>query len=129
MYTLIKKNNKYKCDCILELIGFKTRLNKKAVVLYNPQFVDEVIKEKFNPEFEKLIKKILTFLEEDGSSDNAGLLLDELARLNAVYLNKYEKFLSLEEKEEFMKKLQVLTNELRQIIYKTQKNIAIGKMK
>ena len=117
MYTLVKKNQKHKSNSILELLGYQIRINKTEIVIYNQTLIDILIKEKLIPEYNKLVKKVLVFLEEDGSSDNAAYLLDELARLYTIYLNKYEKYLSKKEKEKFMKNLRIITNELKKFTH------------
>ncbi len=115
MYTLVKKKNKIKSDTILELYGYNTKINKVNVIVYNQKLIDILIKNKFIPEFNKLIKQVLTFLSEDDDPDNAVLLLDELSSLYSVYLNKYEKYLSTKEKRNIIKNFHVLTNELKKI--------------
>lgn len=117
MYALVKKNQKHKSNSILELLGYQIRINKTEVVIYNQTLIDILIKEKLIPEYNKLVKKVLVFLEEDGSSDNAAYLLDELARLYSIYLNKYEKYLSKKEKDKFMKNLRIITNELKKFTH------------
>jgi len=123
MYILVKKNHKCKTDGIIELIGYETKINKYNIVIYNQKISDILIKAKLMPEFNKLVKKILIFLEEDGDGDNAAYLLDELARVYALFLNKYERFLSKYEKEQFMKNLRVLTNELKSLTRKKSNSI------
>ncbi len=113
MYKLVKKNLKYKTDGIIEFIGYETKVNKSNIIIYNQLIIDALIKKKLIPEYNKLVRKILIFLNEDNSSEGASLLLDELARLYASYMTKYEKYLSKSEKEEFMKNIRLLSNELK----------------
>ena len=125
MYKLDKKNHKYKTEGILELIGYKTKINKQEIEVYDQDLIDKLIKLKLVPEFNKVVKKILIFLEEDNDADSTVLYLDELARIYALYLNKYERFLSKKEKEKFMKDLRILTNELKSLTHKKVKNIVV----
>ena len=115
MYTLVKKRNKIKSDSILELYGYSTKINKCNVVIYSQELIDILIKKKFIPEFNKLIKQVLVFLSEDDDPDNAAFLLDELSSLYNIYLNKYEKYLSSKEKRSIIKNFHVLTNELKKM--------------
>ena len=126
MYKIIKKSPKYKSDSILELIGYEVKVNKEKIVLYDQSLIDILIKEKLIPEFNKLVKKILIYLDEDDDPDNAAFLLDELARLYSAYLTKYEKYLSNKEKELFMKNIHVLTNELKKMT-RNKKRVPISK--
>ena len=115
MYTLVKKRGKVKSDTILELYGFSTKIDKRNVIVYEQNLIDALIKNKFMPEFNKLVTQILIFLEEnDGSdSDNAVFLLEELASLYNIFMNKYEKYLSNKEKKYILKNINILTNELK----------------
>lgn len=113
MYKLIKKSSKNKCSGVLELIGYETKIEGFKVVVYYQKLIDSLIKDKLIPAFNKIVHRVLIFLDEDGSNDDAEFLLDELARLHALYLNKYERFLSKTEQKEYMKNLRVLTNELK----------------
>ena len=122
MYTLVKKNLKYKSNGVLELIGYPIKINKYDICVFDRKVIDELIKDKLIPAFNKIVKRVLIFLDEDGSSDDSALLLDELARLHAIYLNKYEKYLSKSEKDEYMKNMRILTNELKP--YTRRKNLS-----
>ena len=124
MYELIKKNHKYKTDGTIELIGYPVKINKCEIIVYNKELIDKLIKSKLMPEFNKLVKKILIFMEEDPDSDNAENFLQELAKLYNIYLNKYEKYLSKKEKNKFMRDLRLISNELKLII--NQKKYSIN---
>ena len=115
MYALAKKNPKRISNTILELIGYEVKIDHKPIVLYDQMLIDLVIKEKLYPEFNKIIKTIIVFMEDDSDPDSAPFLLDELSRVYTTYLNKYEKYLSEDTKDEFMKNIHVLSNELKSI--------------
>ena len=115
MYTLIKKNNKFKCDMVIELIGYPTKLNDLDIIVYNQDLIDTLIKEKFYPNFNKLVKQILLFINEDGDPDEAPFLLDELSRVYTTFLSNYDNYLSSKEKRNFNRNIHILSNELKQI--------------
>ena len=115
MYTLVKKTTKHTSNSMLELIGYEVKISRKTIVLYNQLLIDLVIKEKLYPEFNKIIKTIIVFMEEESDPDTAPFLLDELSRVYTTYLNNYEKYLSDASKDEFMKNIHVLSNELKTI--------------
>ena len=129
MYTLIKKKNKYKCDMIIELIGYPVKINKQDIVVYNQDLIDMLIKEKFYPNFNKLVKQILLFINEDGDPDEAPFLLDELSRVYTTFLSNYDKYLSSKEKRNINRNIHILSNELKQIsrkrIVQTKSNIRV----
>ena len=115
MYTLIKKKNKFKCDMVIELIGYPTKLDDLDIIVYNQDLIDMLIKEKFYPNFNKLVKQILLFINEDGDPDEAPFLLDELSRVYTTFLSNYDKYLSYKEKRSFNRNIHILSNELKQI--------------
>ncbi|MBE6160748.1 MAG: hypothetical protein E7158_00805 [Firmicutes bacterium] len=89
------------------------RVNK--ITLYNSSMIDIILSKKIEKAFERLVSityDILTTDDEESSSD-ASIALDEVAKLRAVILNKYQKFLKKEKEEEYIKKLRFLENELR----------------
>ena len=115
MFTLVKRRGKIKSDTILELCGYPTKIDKRNVIVYQQNLIDFLIKNKFMPEFNKLVTQIVLFLEEndDNDSDNAVYLLEELSSLYNVYMNKYEKYLSAREKRDIIKNINILSNELK----------------
>ncbi len=115
MYTLTNNKNKVKSDSILELIGYPVRIDKANIIVYNQDIIDVLVKSKLIPKFNKLTRQILLFLEEDDDPDNAVYMLDELSRLYTLYLNEYEKFLSVKEKRRFTRNVHVLSNELKKV--------------
>ncbi len=127
MYVLCKTSKKYKSDDILTLIGFNITLKKNKICLINPKLTDEIIKLKYSSSFEKLVAKILLFLDSNPDEDGAGYLLDELAREYAVFLNKYEKYLSLNEINKYTRKIRLLESELKLYSYKMVKTETKGR--
>lgn len=125
MYVLEKKYRKYKTDEVLELIGYPVKIAKHDIVVFNQDLIDKLILKKIIPDFNRLVKKVLVFIEEDSNPDSAVLFLDELAKLYIQYLNKYEKHLSRKEKEKFMRDMRLITNELKSVIHKKSKSVAI----
>ncbi len=115
MYKLTKRKGKIKSDSIIELSGYETKINKLNITIYNQKIIDILILKKLLPEFERLVKQILLFLSESDDPSGAEYLLDELSRVYTMYLNKYEKYLSNSEKKSFMKKIHLLSNELKKI--------------
>ena len=89
------------------------KINK--ITLYNSSMIDIILSNKIEKAFERLVSityDILTNDDENSSSD-ASIALDEVSKLRGVILNKYQKFLKKEKEEEYIKKLRFLENELR----------------
>ena len=122
MYILERKYHRYKTDSILDLIGYEIKINRNKVYLYNQELIDLIIKDKFYPDYHKVVKQILIYLEDDDSdNEDATLYLEELFKYYDIYINKYEKYLSTKEKNRFMRELRSLTNELKKKSYKKTK--------
>ncbi len=124
MNYLIKKNAKTNeiiyFDYNLDGYTFNPKLdsdsylNVNKVVIINPRLIDKILTIKFDALFKKIAYKTLRVVEaDDAGEDDAKLVLDEVMRLRSIVLNKYQKFLSREKEELFLKKIRYLENELR----------------
>lgn len=124
MNYLIKKNAKTNeiiyFDYNLDGYTFNPKLdsdsylNVNKVVIINPRLIDKILTIKFDALFKKIAYKTLRVVEDDAAGeDDAKLVLDEVMRLRSIVLNKYQKFLSREKEELFLKKIRYLENELR----------------
>ena len=115
MYVLVKQKGRFKIEDLIEYVGFNVSIDKHKIVLINQLLIDKYIKFKYEPDFNKFVYNVISFLENDPDSDNASLLLGELERERMVFLNKYEKYLSPKERDYYMKKIRLLANELKQL--------------
>lgn len=115
MYVLVKQKGKFKIEDLIEYVGFNVSIDKHKIILINQILIDKYIKFKYEPDFNKFVYNVISFLDNDPDSDNAALLLGELERERMVFLNKYEKYLSPKERDYFMKKIRLLANELKQL--------------
>lgn len=103
---------------------FKPRMDKSdsyitvsSVTLFDKHMIDVLLNRKFERKFERLSSLIMKFLfQNDDSSDEGDfiILLDEIARLEALVENKYKRFLEVEEYKDYIHKLAFLDNQLRQ---------------
>lgn len=115
MYVLVKQKGKFKIEDLIEYVGFNINIDKHKIILINQILIDKYIRFKYEPDFNKFVYNVISFLDNDPDSDNATLLLGELERERMVFLNKYEKYLSPKERDYFMKKIRLLANELKQL--------------
>lgn len=115
MYVLVKQKGKFKIEDLIEYVGFNINIDKHKIILINQILIDKYIRFKYEPDFNKFVYNVISFLDNDPDSDNAALLLGELERERMVFLNKYEKYLSPKERDYFMKKIRLLANELKQL--------------
>lgn len=120
MYALVKKNKKYQSDELVGFIGLDIVIKKNKLCIIKSELKDKIIKDKYLISFERLVKSILIFLDTDTDSDGAAYLLDELAREYAVFKNKYLKELSVKARDEYVRKVRLLANELKKYVKKKE---------
>lgn len=115
MYYLIKKKEKnILINSELSKNYLKLELNKKTIILNNQKLIDEFYLNKIMPKVDKIVKRILIYLNnEDDDQDQTSLLYDDLANLRSLILKKYEKCLSEEAILMYMKKIRFLASELK----------------
>jgi len=120
-YVLTKNDNKMNLYSINTIDGYSFKpknkpnvLSVNKVIVLDPKLVDSILTVKFNSRFNKLLK-LVTFIlnNEDTSSSDTALALDEVALLKSILLNRYQKFLSQEKELLFLQKLRLIENKLR----------------
>ena len=89
-------------------------LRVSKINVLNTQMIDHILSIKFNSLFKKIYYHVITVAgNEDSSEADAVLVLDEVARLKSIVLNKYDRFLSKEKQILLLKKVQLLENEAK----------------
>lgn len=120
-YVLTKNNEKVSLYSINIKNGYAFKPKNKAnvlrvnkVIVLDPLLVDNILTIKFETRFKKLLK-LVTFIlnNEDATTGDTNLALDEVALLKSILLNRYQKFLSEEKELLFLQKLRILENNLR----------------
>lgn len=121
---LIKKNDKEKVAIEIKLkkegYGFHPNVKFKngeinKITIFNSSMIDVILAKKIEKQFKRIaaiVYDILSSDDEDSSAD-AIIALDEVSRLREIILNKYQKFLEKETEKMYIKKLRILENELR----------------
>ena len=99
---------------------FKPRINSvnlevNRITIYNSSMIDIILSKKIEKSFERVASIVYDVLqtEDDDSTSDAVIALDEVTRLREIVLNKYQKYLKKEKEKEILKKLRFLENELR----------------
>lgn len=123
---LIKKDNKTNQIVYMkyELQGYKFNpksnnkdkayISVKEVTIYNQVMIDTILSAKFNRIFNKVLNMAKLVLEdEDATSEEAMVCLDEVELVRQILLNKYDTYLNYEKEQLFLKKLRIIENELR----------------
>lgn len=118
-------NKKHVDDSVLsmhEIEGykFKPKLNKDGyisvseVTIVDKVMIDKILTIKFNKNFKKLVNIAMKVINDDDSTDDdVRIVLDEVELVREILLNKYQKFISYEKEQLFLKKLRLIENELR----------------
>ena len=122
-YLINKKHQDLSVVNIKMLDGYKFRpknngnyINVSEVTIVNHMMIDKILTMKFERTFKRLVAmamRILNTNDEDTSDDEAQIVLDEAQLVREILVNRYEKFLSHEKEQLFLKKLRVIENELR----------------
>lgn len=112
----------------------KPYINVKSVVIYKPEMIDKLLSRKFEKQFAKLSNIIMKYLYTDDDDSDEGdfmIMLDEIARLKALVENKYKRYLSVEEYNNYIHKLAFLDNQVRQKVailnYRAELNYEVSK--
>lgn len=125
-YLLKKDDREFKIQEISEdFKGYTFKPNVKAksnfikvnkITIVNRSMIDGILTTKFDKKYRQLVMIVFNILQssdEDTTEGDIMIALDEVAKLREIILNKYQKFLSHEKEEKFVKQLRILENELR----------------
>lgn len=103
--------------------------------LTNLEMTNCILKKKLDKSFRKLAALILSVLnDEDTTSGNIVIALNELTKEKSVVARKYKEYLKKEEQEKYLKRLKVLEGQLKEkLVYlkleeekKLQENLERG---
>lgn len=121
-YKLYKNNNNVKLHNIEVLSGFsfnpKNNAKRTDIIsisnmeLMEPRFVSKVANKNIEKRILQLLKKAIIYFEEDSSTDNGVIVLDEAKRLKSI-VKTYERYLEKQFKEEMDTKIDMLINEIK----------------
>ena len=120
-YILSKNNEKLSLYSTPNLEGCefkpkkdKTIISVSKVIVVNQGLTDNILSIKFNDKFNALLKYALYVINnEDATSTDTAIVLDEVAMLKGILLNRYQKFLSKEKERLFLEKLRLIENQIR----------------
>lgn len=102
---------------IYDLAGYEFKINKIYVYIFYEPWLKEILKKDFDPEYLKLVSKIISFLNDETDGDSSVLML-ELEEMTMVFYNKYAKYLSKDTIKKYLKQINILKNELNLYEYK-----------
>lgn len=94
--------------------GEKRYIDVNEVTVYDHSMIDTILTTKFNRTFAKLLAMVQQVLDdEEATTSQTQLCLDEIELVRQILLNKYDEFLNHEKEQLFLKKLKIVENELR----------------
>ena len=96
---------------IYDLVGYEFKINKIYVYIFYEPWLKEILKKDFDPEYLKLVARIISFLNDE-TDDDANALMVELEEMTMVFYNKYAKYLSKDTIKKYLKQINILKNEL-----------------
>lgn len=96
-----------------KIISSLCEINK--ITIFNPSMIDIILSKKIEKQFKRVAAITYDVLssDDDESASDAAIALDDVSKLRAIILNKYQKFLDKEKEKMYIKKLRVLENQLR----------------
>ncbi len=92
-------------------------INVNQVKIVDGVMIDKILSIKFNKSFKQLVALALKVINDETDSTETDtaceVVLGEVELVRQVLLNRYQKFLSYEKEQLFLKKLRLIENELR----------------
>lgn len=91
-------------------------LKINQIVIVNPTLTDKILTIKFKQKYKRILMITLSILNgaiEDATTGDIEIVLDEIAKMRDILLNKYKKFLKKEKERVFLEQLRGLENSLR----------------
>lgn len=123
MYKLYKNKKKYHFKDSFDFLSFPIKINNINVLIGNNKLIEVLLKENISKDFNKLVSKVILFLDEDQDDDTAALLLSELANLQNIIFNLYSEFFTKKELDLYLRNIRLLVNELKNL-QRIKKNTA-----
>lgn len=138
---LIKKSVKKKKIIEIEYekkgYDFKPRINSQEfeinkITIFNHSMINSILTKKIDTQFKRVAAITYDVLndEDDDSTSDAIIALDEVSKLKAIILKKYQEFLEKEKEKKYLKQIRVLENQLKaKINYEKEKMIVVEEKK
>lgn len=128
MKYIIKKKNKFVkiADKELNFKGYKFKPKKsniKSVVVLSPKLIHVVLNTKINEMFTRLLMIVNDAFNSDDNPAGVAIALDEIEMVRGIIRNKYAKYLTKEKLYLYLKKLELIEEEMRckEIVLNTYK--------
>ena len=84
------------------------------ITIADKELSNNYAKHRINKKIDKIIELMLKILENEGTSDeDAGMVLDEIARLKGIIYNKYKEHMKIDEYKALLSKLIILEEQFK----------------
>ena len=97
---------------IYDLVGYEFKIKKIYVYIFYEPWLIEILKKDFDPEYLKLVARIISFLNDETDDEGADYVLGEIDRLASLVMGNYSKYLTKEYKNLIKNKLYMLKEEI-----------------
>lgn len=125
MYKLCKNKKKYHFKDSFDFLSFPIKINNINVLIVNDKLIKVLLKDNISKDFNKLVSKVILFLDEDQDDETAVLLLSELANLQNIIFNLYSEFFTKKELDLYLRNIRLLANELKNL-QRIKKNTVVN---
>ena len=89
-------------------------INVNEVTIVDKKMIDQILSLKFDKAFKRVVSMALTVINDDDADETAAeVVLGEVELVRQVLLNRYQRFISYEKEQLFLKKLRLIENEMR----------------
>ena len=119
-YVVVKKNKfeKILIDEMPKGYKFKPKYKDiKSITLVSNKMIDTVLTAKINDMFVRLLMIVNDAFNSDDNPSGVAIALDEIAMVQSVLLNKYNKILDKRKQLLYLKKLEMLEKEMKYKAY------------
>ena len=84
------------------------------IILIDPNLCETYIRRRINKKIDKVIKFMIKILNDEDTTDgDAGLVLDEVNKLNGIIINKYKEYMLESEYKTLLTKLILIEEEFK----------------
>ena len=134
MKYAIKKRNKVYDVIEIEypFKGFKFKTKNEdidSINVINEKMIDSVLTNKINKMFNRLLMIVNDAFNSDDNPEGTTIALDEIEMVRNYINNKYAKYLKKEKEELYLKKLELIEEEMRFKYYTYQDKLVEDKGK
>lgn len=123
-YVIDKNNSKFKLMYYnVSMVGLDVTprngasgvtIKAKKIILIDPSLRESYIRQRINKKIDKVIEFMLRILnDEDTTEGDVGMVLDEIAKLKGIIINKYREYMIESEYKSFLTKLIIVEEEFK----------------